>query len=200
MGELFTRLESPVMRELAIEWPDGSDNVEMFPGRLPDLYAGEPLVFSARLPNTKGSVGIRGIRANETWSSTIPLQGGRPQSGVGVLWARNKIADLMDTLRAGASKSEVRASVVEVALRHHLVSKYTSLVAVDVTPARSPDEDLVKRALPTNLPAGWKYEKVFGPPPRTATPAALHLLTGGLMLLAGLFAMAPVYRSWARRA
>ena len=42
-----------------------------------------------------------------------------------------------------------------MALRHHLVTRYTSLVAVDRTPAVAPGTEPRRAAVPTNLPAGW---------------------------------------------
>ena len=54
-----------------------------------------------------------------------------------VLWARAKIDALMDAGRQGAPEPDIRNAVLDVALTHHLVSKYTSLVAVDVTPTRA---------------------------------------------------------------
>ncbi len=52
----------------------------------------------------------------------------------------NKIAALMDDMARGVPEDDVKEQVLEVALDHQLVSKYTSLVAVDVTPSR-PDGD-----------------------------------------------------------
>ena len=49
-----------------------------------------------------------------------------------------------------------------MALAHHLVSRVTSLVAVDVTPSRPKNEDLNSTKLPLNLPEGWDFDKVFG--------------------------------------
>jgi hypothetical protein len=72
-----------------------------------------------------------------------------------VHWARTKIAELVDRHQAGANDDEIRAAVLEVALEHHLMSPYTSLVAVDVTPVRRSDEDLHTHALETNVPDGW---------------------------------------------
>jgi Ca-activated chloride channel homolog len=37
-------------------------------------------------------------------------------------------------------------------------------------------------AVPTNLPAGWQYEKVFGQLPKGATPGRFYLLTAMLAL------------------
>ncbi len=89
----------------------------------------------------------------------------------------------MDQRRHGTETDTIRDQVVAIALEHHLVSKYTSLIAVDITPSRKQDEALRKRPIPTNLPAGWQYDKVFGRMPATATPAALNLLAGALLLL-----------------
>ena len=64
--------------------------------------------------------------------------------------------------------------------------RYTSLVAVDVTPARPANATLSSHVVPVNLPAGWEYAKVFGALPRTATPAGLHLALGALLLLVAM--------------
>jgi hypothetical protein len=47
----------------------------------------------------------------------------------------------MNAVRAGAPAEETRAKVSELALTHQLVTKYASLIAIDRTPARSPDPD-----------------------------------------------------------
>jgi Ca-activated chloride channel family protein len=73
---------------------------------------------------------------------------------------------------------------VALGLEHHLVTKHTSLVAVDVTPSRPDDAALRSGALPTNLPHGWSYEGVFGELPQTATAAPLDAFLAFLALLA----------------
>src|SRR5690606_23077319 len=44
MRELFARLDRPALRDLALSWPGSA---EVYPQRLPDLYAGEPLLVVA---------------------------------------------------------------------------------------------------------------------------------------------------------
>ncbi len=188
MDGLFRKLESPVLTDLKVNWP-GKYGAEVWPDRLPDLYAGEPVLLTARLAETGGQAVFEGTVAGRKWRVNLPLAGGREESGIHVLWARRKIAALMDTLRQGAEAGQVRKAVTEVALRHHLVSKYTSLVAVDVTPSRPQGEGVDKRPVPTNLPAGWQHEKVFGRMPQTATAAPLWLLGGLLSFLLGLFGL-----------
>jgi Ca-activated chloride channel family protein len=128
-------------------------------------------------------VTIKGMRSLAPWQATLDMRQGRSGEGVGVLWARSKISALMDRVHEGANKEKVRADVINVALNHHPVSRYTSLVAVDVTPTRPRHASLDSHAMPVNLPQGQNYQKIFGQLPQTATPAELHLLIGFVLLL-----------------
>jgi Ca-activated chloride channel family protein len=79
--------------------------------------------------------------------------------------------------------------VIELAAAHRLVTKYTSFVAVDKTPARAPEDPLKLAEVPTLLPEGWDYAKVYGELPRGATDSRLALISGLLALLLGLALM-----------
>lgn len=201
MGGLFAKLESPVLKGVRIDWPEGVA-AESWPERIPDLYAGEPVVVSVALTyndekRAAGRARVSGLRGDAPWEQAIALDRPEPGEGMGVLWARGKIAALVDALREksgeGAREEETRAKVVELALAHHLVTKYTSLVAVDRTPVRPDGMDLKTAPLPTNLPHGWVYESVFGGPssdaqlvgqlPQGATDSRFDLLAGALALL-----------------
>jgi Ca-activated chloride channel family protein len=186
MGELFAKLEAPVLKGLEVHWPQGVQ-VEAWPARLPDLYAGEPLVVVVALDRLQGEVRLAGERDGRHWETYIPLARSAPAQGMGGLWAREKIAALMASLRDGAPEAEVRARVIEVASAHRLVTKYTSFVAVDKTPARPADESLKTAAVPTLLPAGWEYDKVFGELPQGSTGSRFAIVLGvGLLLLGTL--------------
>jgi Ca-activated chloride channel family protein len=187
MGELFAKLESPVLKNVHVHWPGGAQ-VESWPKRLPDLYLGEPVVVTAALARAEGEIVVSGTLGDAPWRAAVPVMAAAEGSGMGVLWARDKIAALMDSLRENASEAEVRTAVVDLALTHHLVTKYTSLVAIDRTPARPDAAALKSAALPTNLPEGWTYAAVFGELPQGATDARLNLLLGALLLAAGFLA------------
>ena len=55
--------------------------------------------------------------------------------GLSGYWARQKISALMDETYRGGAEGGVRKAVIDVALAHHVVSQFTSLLAVDITPA-----------------------------------------------------------------
>lgn len=194
MATLFARLESPVLTGIDVRWPEGVA-VEAWPQRIPDLYLGEPVVLSARLSGRADGVVVVGRRDREEWRMPLPLDGHRRGEGVGVLWARRKIASLLDSLHDGAATDDVKAQVVALGLDHHLVTRYTSLVAVDVTPVRPREAGLNRRDVATNLPHGWTHEGVFGSLPQTATPLGEHVLLGLLGLLFGAVLWAT--RGWA---
>ena len=194
MGRLFGALESPVLSHVEVSWPIGAA-VEAWPQRVPDLYLGEPVVVSARLEGRAEGVVVRGRRGAEPWEAILPLSRTRPSEGVAVLWARRKVQSLVDSVHDGADAEEVRQQVVALGLEHHLVTKHTSLVAVDVTPARPEGASLQSTAVATNLPNGWSHAAVFGELPRTATPAPLHT---ALALLCLVLALVLLYadRTW----
>jgi len=187
MGRLFRKLEQPQVTDISVTWPGGND-AESHPGVIPDLYAGEPIVVRTRLPSglrAGGRVRIHGKSALGAWQAEIGLDAAEQGTGIAALWARGRIEWLLDRLRRGADEAEIRAAIVDTALSHHLVSKYTSLVAIDRTPARSAADRLVNEQVPNLLPYGQSHEAIFGFP-GTATGAAAHRVIG-IALLAAAF-------------
>ena len=181
MRALFEKIENPVLKDISIDWTQ--TDMEIWPQKITDLYQGEPLLITAKTKHLLGDVKITGQVANSNWSSSLKLNGGQNRKGVSTLWARNKIAALMKQKRDAEFES-IKETIIETALEHHLVSKYTSLVAVDVTPVRPKDKQLDSKAIPTHLPEGWDYNKVFGQQfPATATDARLNFIIGLILIL-----------------
>jgi Ca-activated chloride channel family protein len=179
MDELFHKLERPVLADVAVDWMDGDE--ETWPNPIPDLYAGEPIVVAVRLRELPDTVTVSGRIGAAPWRVVLhrpPLDSS--DGGIRQLWARRKIDALMDSAAAGADRDAMRAAVVELALEHHLVSSYTSLVAVDVTPTAPSGMSLLTHEVPVNAPHGTALAL-----PRTATPAPLYaLLATAFALLA----------------
>ena len=132
MGELFTKLDAPVMTSIALQSSDKT--AESWPQRVPDVYLGEPVVVAVRLHDPNATITLTGKQQSSPWSKQLTLPAAAPEGGIARLWGREKIESLMDGLSEGRQAAQVRTEVVSVALQHHLVSQYTSLVAVDKTP------------------------------------------------------------------
>jgi Ca-activated chloride channel family protein len=220
MSALLARLERPALTHLEADWPAGLV-AQNHPAKLPDLYVGEPSVFTVRLPGVtpaelSGRLRLSGRAGDGQWSREIPLGGLGGDAGVGKLWAREKLDDILQGLYRGRPEAEVRPEALELALAHSLVTRYTSMVAVEEEPVRPADEPMVTSEIPRDLPEGWNDEKVFGITaeraqgfglqpiqapspvlrsivdgqlvrlPQTASDAPMHYVLGVLLLLAGM--------------
>ena len=181
MTGLFQKLEHPVLTDLAIAG-EGWTQADLLPVRIPDLYTGEPILITLKAPSFPNRITLTGRIGSRPWQAEFSLTDRQAREGIAVLWAREAIHALTERLAHSSDQASLRNQIVEVALRHHLVSRFTSLVAVDVTPVRPAAEPLRTKPLPTNLPHGQDYEHIFGLP-QTATSAPLHLAMGWLALL-----------------
>jgi Ca-activated chloride channel family protein len=178
MSALFSRIDNPLLTDIHIDWK--SPSVAQWPEKVADLYLGEPIIVTAKLSAIGNNVVVSGNYAGKPWQRSVSTAIGDTSSGVNKVWARSQITSLMNKLYEGMAKDEIRHAVIDVALHHHLVSTYTSLVAVDITPTRHEGEHLSKTTVPVNLPEGWKHEAVFSGLPATATSANEYLLLGSL--------------------
>ena len=187
IGRLFTKLENPLLAQIRLRWPEGVD-AETWPDIHPDLYHGEPVLVAAQVDRLAGELHIEGITGQAQWRRTLTLAQPQQSPGIAALWAREKIRYLTHRDTRDGSEEKMREAVTAIALKHHLVSRYTSLVAVDTTPARSAEEALATKAMPSPLPQGSTLHKVSMP--RTATPASLHLLLGAAFAIGAWFLVA----------
>ncbi len=154
MDALFKQISSPILTDIKVVWPEGIEAVA-YPDPIPDLYAGDPVIFTARTAaGVQGRIEEKGRAAGASWSRTVTVDI-EDRAGVASLWARAKILEITRAARRDYSwgSPEFKAAVVAVALKHQLVSQYTSLVAVDPQIARPATEKLIKGPVPTNLPA-----------------------------------------------
>jgi Ca-activated chloride channel homolog len=161
MRELFAKLENPAVTGVVARFSDAA--ADMTPAALPDLYRGEPLVLAAKLDKLAGSLEIKGRIGDRPWVVTLPLKNAAEGKGLSKLWARRKISDAEVTRNMRqVSPEDSDKTILKLALEHQLVSRLTSLVAVDKTPSRPAGVPLKLTDLPLNLPAGWDFAKVFG--------------------------------------
>jgi len=198
---LVRKLELPQVTGIRLEWPAAND-VSSYPATVPDLYAGEPVMVRARLqvaPRAGDEVTVSGESPSGRWGVALPLAGSRERRGIAAIWARGRIEALMDRERAGEDRESIRSDIVDAALAHHLVSPYTSLVAVDKTPVPDAGAPLSTERVPNLLPYGQSARAIFGLP-ATATHQRLHVAAGGIALMLSAFLWLFLRRASAGRA
>lgn len=184
--QLFNKIESPAMTDILLSGNSG-ESLEYFPSRIPDLYSGEPLVLAVKSSTKSESLSISGMRENRPWRANLKIENGAVKSGISTLWARKKIRSLMDemVMQADRGESNLQQQITDVALQYQLVSKYTSLVAVEERPvekafAENGDMDKAEKLLAQAQPP------LFAGSSQTATPAEMIRCLGGLAIFFGL--------------
>lgn len=128
-GELVLKSAYPYMTDIEIDW-GGLAVEDLTPHAVPDVYAGQPMVISGRY-RAPGSSTIKVKATVGGRRTTIPIAVQLPAYNdfepTASLWARRRI----EVLNANKDVEDVRKQVTELGLAFHLVTDYTSFVAVD---------------------------------------------------------------------
>jgi len=178
---LFRKLEHPVLNNITID-AAGWSGLEQFPATITDLYEGEPILLALKADSLPAQAVLHGQAGTAPWSLPVSFNDATAHGGPSIYWARQKISALMDETYKGGTQEAIRKAVLDVALTHHLVSQYTSLVAVDMTPARPTDSPAAERDQITNL-ARAQDLTALASLPRTATSGQLQILLGAAALM-----------------
>lgn len=199
MDQLLSKLETPALTDITIRSTDGKQvEFESFPNPITDLYVGEPLMVAVRSSKDVANLTVAGEQLGKGWEYAVDTTSHGSRPGIAALWARKKIRSEMDTLALGGDEENVKKVVLATALEHQLVSKYTSLVAVDKMVSRPQGALSQKQVVKTAAPHGMDMEAVFGGGAKTATPSALHVLFGTLLFMAAGLLHVARRRVWNR--
>lgn len=184
MSKLFAQLEKPLLRDIQLSLPDNI-KADIYPQKIPDLYAGEPILLALKLSALPDTISIIG-EGNSTWNSNVYPQDhsdttNNNATGIASLWARAKIESLTERMRHEANTETLKREIIDVAFTHQLVSQFTSFVAVEEVVSRTPEADLNKHNVANLLPKGTAATHTAYP--STATGVDLLWLSGLCLLL-----------------
>jgi Ca-activated chloride channel homolog len=184
------RISSPVLARIRIE-TEGVEIGELEPQRPGDLFAARPLVVSGVWKGEpRGRIIVRGIAGNgEAFSKAVDLtesaRFGLDHPALPVLWARERVRALQDQRISPDNISAITA----LGLKHSLLTRHTSFVAVDETPRETlADAKTVRQPLP--LPQGLTEAALSSAQTTTVQggsvpePGAIGLISLLVMLLA----------------
>jgi Ca-activated chloride channel family protein len=168
------RVRTPVLTDISVDW-GGLPVKDVYPKRIPDLFAAKPLVIHGRYEGTgRGVVRLQGRQGGRAYRREIrvDLPAAEPAHDVlATLWARARVEELMgeDWLGAqrGTPRADTREAVTQLGLDFRLMTQYTSFVAVEETIVT--DGGRPRRIeVPVEMPEGVSYEGVFGRPAEQA--------------------------------
>jgi Ca-activated chloride channel family protein len=184
MGRLLEMIESPVLTDVKLSF-EGVEVADVYPERPQDLFLRQPLLAYGRITKgTQGKLHITARAGSEPYDVSIPFDASRMtfHPAITTLWARQRVEELMDRWRESDadSRAGLRAALIAQAIRYRLVTRFTSLVAVEDVVANA-SGSLGTVDVPTEFPEGSQPEKIFGAPATGTADAFLEAL--GLALL-----------------
>ena len=158
MGAFFERVSRAALTDVEVDW-GGMTVSDIYPGHLPDLFVGRPLVVAGKFQGEHTAVTVSGLVGGTRRAFVAEAaEAGNAGPSLAKVWARANIAELSDRqATAGDRHGELGDAIRRVALRHQLVSKYTSFVAVDSSERTEGEYGVsVQQAVP--VPDGVRYE------------------------------------------
>jgi Ca-activated chloride channel homolog len=162
VARLYKRLDRPVLTDVSLRF-SGVDVTALEPERMPDLFAGQPLVVVGKYRgHGPASVEISGKLGTKPYRRTIPVTlASQPGDAVlGTLWARRRIETLTDATENGAGADQ-KTQIVDLALKFKLITAYTSFVAVEKQLKLDTRTPLAEMLVPNELPEGVSYKGIF---------------------------------------
>jgi Ca-activated chloride channel homolog len=157
-ARLCARTVAPLVVGLEVS---GSALLEAVPARLPDLYAGAPVLLSLRLRAGGGELVVRGKTAAGGWEQRHVLGAAEAGSGsdaVVTLFGREAVEDAEMRLGAGAEAQAIDAEIERLGLAYRVATRLTSWVAIDSQPSVDPRSPTRRERVPQALPYGTSIE------------------------------------------
>ncbi len=144
-------VETPVLTHVAFAF-DGIDAYDVQPRVLPDVFASRPVVVFGKYRGApRGNLKVTGQTGNGRFLATLDVSAVRPDTNnhaLEQLWARMKISELSDFYNDTANQAEV----TKLGLQYHLLTKFTSFIAVQQIVRATTGSVDVDQPLP--MPAG----------------------------------------------
>jgi Ca-activated chloride channel family protein len=133
---LAGKITQPVLTDLEIA-DAPVELVELYPGELPDLFAGDELVLFGRYRGDgTGALRIRGRRAGriETFGAETAFEARSSSNDfIPRLWASRKLGELTREVRLNGANPELVEAIRSTALRYGLLSEYTAYLVQEPT-------------------------------------------------------------------
>ncbi|MFH1368122.1 MAG: VIT domain-containing protein [Elusimicrobiota bacterium] len=144
-------IKSPLLTDINITC-ENFDGFAIEPPRPGDLFAERPILVYGKYKHADGQIIVTGRTVNGKFRKAVKVSKyleSRDNIAVKYLWARERIKQLSDFGEYGES---VQEEVTQLGLEYHLMTQYTSFVAVDSEKRNTGGSITVKQPLP--LPGG----------------------------------------------
>jgi Ca-activated chloride channel family protein len=148
----------PVLTDIELEW-NGLPVADVVPNKLPDLFAGQPVVVYGRFTgDAAGQATLKGKLGGAPIEIPVKLDfaAGTEHTGLASMWARQQVDAMLGYPNSKSSESDEKivAAVTELAIKYRVMTQFTSFVAVEQKQEQQPDGTLKTVQVPLEMPLG----------------------------------------------
>jgi Ca-activated chloride channel family protein len=186
-------IEAPVLTKLRVrfEGAQGFEPYDVEPAAIGDLFAAKPIVVSGKWKGKPaGKLIVEGLTGDGNYRAAVDLAPAAKDDGdhaaLRYLWARQRIASLTDQEKLEGGQAEADA-ITALGLRYHLLTQYTSFVAVDRVVRTSAPGTTVD--MPSPMPAGVSDLAIGAEVPATPEPPPFAMLAVALAAVLAVVAL-----------
>jgi len=158
VSRILARSVAPVVTEIEAS---GSALLELAPRKIPDLFAGAPVLVSARVRPEGGEIVLRGKSARGAWEERVrvaPAISGEGSDAVVALYGRERVEDEEMQIAAGTDARAADAQIELLGLSYRVATRLTSWLAIDSQPSVDPRDPSRRVEMPQALPYGMSVE------------------------------------------
>ena len=155
----YGHIDRPVLTDIEIDW-GGLPVADVVPNVMPDLFAGQPVVVYGRFTGApKGQAKLKGKLGGAPVEMPLKLDfaAGQDHSGLASMWARQQVDAMLaypSILQQGDADAKTIEKVTALAIKHRVMTEYTSFVAVETRQEKQKDGSLRTVQVPLELPLG----------------------------------------------
>lgn len=166
--KFYDRISTPVLTDVELH-TDGVTTKEVYPKEVSDVWAEKPLYYKGKyFKGGAGTITLKGFAGGKPYEQKLEVK--FPESdtknrGIASMWARAKVDRLMSEdwfgAQSGQPNKEIKDEITNVALDHHILTQYTSFVAVDESAVTKGGAGKTVN-VEVEMPDGVSREGVFG--------------------------------------
>ncbi len=162
--QIFRRVDRPTISNIEIDWAS-LDVTQLSPSKIPDLWAGQPILINGRYTNGGvDTIIVRGKLLNQPYQQKLRVRLPKVKANneaIATIWARQKVRHFMNKMVKRGQNPQLIKEIQKLGLKYHLMTQWTSFVAVEEkTVNKNGKIKTIHQAV--EMPEAVSYEGVFG--------------------------------------
>jgi Ca-activated chloride channel family protein len=135
ISDIYQKLSRPVITDIELSFGGGSRISQVYPRKIPDLFAGSSITLFGRYDAPgNATIILKGKLRGQSYTLTKTLVMGNEDERnefIPGLWATRKVGRLLEEIRLKGENEELKTEVVHLARKYGIITPYTSYLILE---------------------------------------------------------------------